>query len=132
MKTRYHVVFLVNIFLDSIISYSVKYIGLFSPLVTMNSEDNNLELKIDVLKCNQPEQRSVFVLSDSTVVHTDNVNNKRQLSEGSSLSSPFPPLKRPNVRKVNLISTQPSDPVSPSACELIDSNFQEIIRNVLT
>ena len=77
---------------------------MFSPLVTMNSEDNNLET-IDVLKCNQPEQRSVFILSDSTVVHTDNVNSKRQLSEGSSLSSPFPPLKRPNVRKVNLIST---------------------------
>ena len=122
---------MVNIFLDSIISYRVKYIGLFSPLVTMNSEDNNLET-ISVLKFNQPEQRSVFVLSYSTVVNTDNVNSKRQLSEGSSLSSPFPPPKRPNVRESEFDLHSPSDPFSPSACEVIDSNFQELIRNVLT
>ena len=122
---------MVNIFLDSIISYRVQYIGLFSPLVTMNSKDNNLET-IDVLKCNQPEQRNVFVLSDSTVVNTDNTNSKRQLSEGSSLSSPFPPPKRPNVRENEFDLQSPSDPFSPSACEVIDSNFQELIRNVLT
>ena len=88
----------------------------------------------DPLQGDSLEQYSFTSLGTNVgLVGRENVNTKRQHSDGSSLSSPLHPSKRQNYEDQN-VSPQSAfrDPFSPSASEVIDSKFQDIIVEVLS
>ena len=63
------------------------------------------------------------------------INTKRPLSDSSSLSSPLHVSKKPNLEnssEAQISSPVITDPFSPSASELIDSEFQELITSTIT
>ena len=83
---------------------------------------------ISIVKAKVTEgSEQLFMESQMATEHT-NVNTKRPHSDGSSVSSPLHPMKRQNYE---ILSPSLKDPFSPSASDVIDTSFQQLIINAI-